>query len=220
MAFLLLMAVMTLGAGCGERPPSTLDEIRNVKVDGPITFEPKKIEDPNEIFVKLPQNDTPSASARPDKVAPLPGILPPAALDGKKVRIHTGKGDIVFALLGREAPIAASNMIWLAGQRYYDSLTFHRVEYGFVIQGGDPNGNGSGGPGYSFPDERVRRPYSAGVVAMANSGPDTNGSQFFITLANQPRLPPRYTIFGQVIEGMEVVKKISPGDVMMQVTVE
>jgi len=98
-------------------------------------------------------------------------------------------------------------------------LTFHRREKGFVIQGGDPNGNGTGGPGYKFVDEPVTREYDRGIVAMANAGPNTNGSQFFIMLANNP-LPKQYTIFGKVISGLDVVDKIKVGDVMELVTIE
>lgn len=212
--FVVVMAVTLIGAGCAKPPPATLDEIKKTQIEGPVTFEPPAREkDPNDIY-------TMQTPARPETVKPLPGVLPPAELDGKKVRIKTAKGDIVFVLLGREAPIAASNFIWLTEQRFYNGLTFHRVEPGFVIQGGDPNGDGTGGPGYRFADEKVRRPYREGTVAMANSGPDTNGSQFFITLADQPNLPPKYTVFGVVLSGMEVVRAIQRGDVMASVTIE
>jgi len=108
----------------------------------------------------------------------------------------------------------------LAEKGYYDGLTFHRVVPGFVIQGGDPIGSGSGGPGYQFEDEKVQGDYKAGTVAMANSGPDTNGSQFFICIEDQPTLPKQYNLFGQVISGMDVVGKIAIGDKMEKVTIE
>ena len=107
----------------------------------------------------------------------------------------------------------------LAASGFYDNLTFHRVVPGFVIQGGDPQGDGTGGPGYKFPDEPVTKKYDRGIVAMANSGPDTNGSQFFIVLADQPNLPPKYTIFGRVIKGLKVVDQIKVGDRMKKVSV-
>lgn len=151
--------------------------------------------------------------------AAFPGVLPDAERNGKKVRIVTKKGEIVFALFGDEAPKAASNFITLARDGFYDGLTFHRREEGFVIQGGDPNGNGTGGPGYQFEDEPVKRVYTKGVVAMANAGPNTNGSQFFIMLSDYS-LPPRYTIFGDVLSGQDVVDRIQVGDVMGRVTVE
>jgi cyclophilin family peptidyl-prolyl cis-trans isomerase len=118
-----------------------------------------------------------------------------------------------------EAPKTVSNFVYLASLGYFDGLTFHRVVPGFVVQGGDPSGNGTGGPGYKFEDEPVTLDYKEGTVAMANSGPDTNGSQFFICLEDQPTLPKSYTIFGQVTEGMDVVKKIGIGDRMNSVTV-
>lgn len=147
-----------------------------------------------------------------------PKQLSAGEIDGKKARIQTKYGDIVIKL-SSEAPLAASNFITLSKDGFYDGLTFHRRVEGFVIQGGDPTGTGSGDPGYKFKDEPVKREYKRGVVAMANSGPDTNGSQFFVMLADTS-LPPLYTIFGDVIEGMDVVDKIKVGDVMTKVVIE
>ena len=127
---------------------------------------------------------------------------------------------IIIIELSKATPLASSNFIFLANEKFYDGLTFHRREEGFVIQGGDPLGNGTGGPGYTFADEPVTGDYLRGVVAMANAGPNTNGSQFFIMLADHPELPKNYTIFGKVVEGMETVDKIMPGDVMKKVTIE
>lgn len=149
----------------------------------------------------------------------FPGVLPDVQVNNQIVRIKTTKGEIVFELLPAEGPRAASNFAYLAGKKFYDGLTFHRVEPGFVIQGGDPLGNGTGGPGYSFQDDPVKLPYKKGIVAMANAGPNTNGSQFFIMLGDTP-LPPAYSIFGRVISGQEVVDHIAVGDVMTSVTVE
>jgi len=134
--------------------------------------------------------------------------------------IKTNKGDIHLQLNPQEAPITVNNFVFLARDGFYDGVTFHRVEPRFVIQGGDPNGTGRGGPGYNFKDEPVKRPYKAGTLAMANAGPNTNGSQFFICLEDQPSLPPNYTIFGDTISGMEVVRNIRVGDVMQSVTIE
>ncbi len=148
-----------------------------------------------------------------------PTILPEAERSGKQAVIETAKGTIVFDLLP-DAPLTASNFITLAKGGFYDGLTFHRVVPDFVIQGGDPNGNGMGGPGYKFADEPVKRDYAPGIVAMANSGPDTNGSQFFIVLpGGESKLGPLYTIFGKVAKGMDVVGKIAVGDVMTKVTI-
>ncbi len=119
-----------------------------------------------------------------------------------------------------EAPMTVNNFVTLARDGYYDGVTFHRVVPRFVVQGGDPTGTGSGGPGYKFQDEAVKRPYKAGTVAMANAGPHTNGSQFFICLEDQPGLPPNYTIFGDTVAGMDVVRNIRVGDVMQSVTIE
>jgi peptidyl-prolyl cis-trans isomerase B (cyclophilin B) len=134
--------------------------------------------------------------------------------------IKTNKGDIHLQLNPAEAPMTVNNFVALARDGYYAGVTFHRVVPRFVIQGGDPTGTGSGGPGYKFQDESVRRPYKAGTVAMANAGPNTNGSQFFICLEDQPSLPPNYTIFGDTVSGMDVVRNIKVGDVMQSVTIE
>ena len=136
------------------------------------------------------------------------------------VVIKTNKGDIHLDLNPAEAPMTVNNFVTLARDGYYDGVTFHRVVPRFVIQGGDPTGTGSGGPGYKFKDEAVKRPYKAGTVAMANAGPHTNGSQFFICLEDQPGLPPNYTIFGDTVAGMDVVRNIRVCDVMQSVTVE
>lgn len=149
----------------------------------------------------------------------FPGVLAETQLKNKKAIIATPKGNIEFEIYP-EATKAASNFVFLAKDHFYDGLTFHRVEPGFVIQGGDPAGNGTGGPGYKFEDEPVKRKYEKGTVAMANAGLNTNGSQFFICLADLPQLPPKYTIFGKVISGQEVVDKIAIGDVMTKVTIE
>lgn len=149
----------------------------------------------------------------------FPGSLALDELKNKKAVIETNKGKIEFEIYP-EATKAASNFIFLAKDGFYDGLAFHRVEPGFVIQGGDPRGDGTGGPGYQFADELVTKKYAKGIVAMANSGPDTNGSQFFIMLADHPELPPKYIIFGHVIVGQAVVDSIKVGDVIKQVTIE
>jgi cyclophilin family peptidyl-prolyl cis-trans isomerase len=162
-------------------------------------------------------NDTASGK-KPVPTSPV-GVLPADRIENKIVRISTAKGEIVFDLLPDQAPATVSNFVALAESGFYDGLTFHRVEPGFVIQGGDPEGTGRGGPGYKFADEPVSLPYDKGIVAMANAGPNTNGSQFFIMLENTP-LPPLYTIFGRVTSGQDVVDGIRRGDVMTTVTVE
>ncbi len=144
--------------------------------------------------------------------------LPVDQLKNKKAVLETNKGIIEFEIYP-EATKAATNFISLTNDKFYDGLSFHRVVPGFVIQGGDPVGNGTGGPGYKFADEPVTKKYVKGIVAMANSGPNTNGSQFFIMLEDNLNLPPNYTIFGKVIKGQDVVSKIQVGDLMNTVTI-
>ena len=124
------------------------------------------------------------------------------------VVLQTSAGSITVEMFTEEAPNTVNNFVFLAGQGFYDNVIFHRTIEGFMIQGGDPTGTGGGGPGYTFADEPVQRSYSRGIVAMANAGPDTNGSQFFIIHADYS-LPPSYTIFGQVVAGLETVDAIA-----------
>ncbi len=136
------------------------------------------------------------------------------------VTIDTDKGVIEAALDPGKAPATVNNFVFLAREGFYDGLTFHRVVDDFVIQGGCPLGSGTGGPGYKFRDEPVQGEYQAGALAMANSGPNTNGSQFFITTADcRHKLTKSYNLFGQVTKGMEVVTSIRKGDVMRSVTI-
>ncbi len=124
--------------------------------------------------------------------------------------LHTNKGDITFDLLMSDAPKTVNNFVFLAREGFYDGAPFHRVIKGFMIQGGDPTGTGRGGPGYRFADEPVSRRYGRGIVAMANAGPNTNGSQFFICHGpNSESLPGSYTIFGKVSAGLDVVDAIA-----------
>jgi cyclophilin family peptidyl-prolyl cis-trans isomerase len=134
--------------------------------------------------------------------------------------IATDKGDIVFSLDPSRAPKSVNNFVFLAREGFYDGLTFHRVVADFIIQAGCPEGSGRGGPGYRFEDEPVQGEYTAGAVAMANAGPNTNGSQFFIcTVDDRHKLGKQYNLFGQVVKGMDVVGEIRAGDVMKSVTV-
>lgn len=137
-----------------------------------------------------------------------------------RVDIATDKGTIVLELDPKLAPSSVNNFVALARQGYYDGLTFHRVVPEFVIQGGCPEGTGRGGPGYRFADEPVKGEYTKGAVAMANAGPDTNGSQFFICSDDCTRkLDKAYNLFGFVTEGLELVTDIRQGDVMRTVTI-
>ncbi len=191
------------------------DTIKSVTVEGP-TVAPK-----------------PTPTPRPS----LTWSQPPAmTIDVKKAytaTITTAKGDIVIQLLPQVAPIAVNSFVFLARQGYFNGVTFHRVIPGFMAQGGDPTGTGTGGPGYQFANEvtTTLKFDGPGLVAMANSGPGTNGSQFFITYAAASHLDGQYTIFGKVVKGMDVAQALTPrdpsmnpnappGDAMISVTIE
>jgi cyclophilin family peptidyl-prolyl cis-trans isomerase len=148
---------------------------------------------------------------------------PPHEIDDDtiySIEIKTDRGTIVADLDPQLAPKSVNNFVSLARRGFYDGLTFHRVEPGFVIQGGDPDGTGRGGPGYRFEDEPVQGDYTVGALAMANAGPNTNGSQFFICLSDLTgRLDKNYNLFGHVTSGMEAVQAVRKGDVIASVTV-
>lgn len=126
--------------------------------------------------------------------------------------LKTSEGDIQVKLYADKTPITVNNFVTLSRKKFYDGTIFHRVIEGFMIQGGDPEGTGRGGPGYQFDDEPFEGDYKRGILAMANAGPDTNGSQFFIMHADTP-LPKNYVIFGEVTKGIEVVDKIATAPV-------
>lgn len=126
--------------------------------------------------------------------------------------IETSHGEITVELLTEVAPKTVNNFVFLAREGFYDGTTFHRVIPGFVAQGGDPTGTGRGGPGYRFEDELSDVPFVEGVLGMANAGPNTNGSQFYLMLGDAPHLTGRYTAFGRVTAGMEAVRAIRPRD--------
>ncbi len=138
--------------------------------------------------------------------------------------LKTDHGDIVIDLAAKDAPVTVNNFVYLSSVGYYDGLNFHRVIKSppFMIQGGCPLGTGTGGPGYNFKDEFApgQRHDGAGVLSMANAGPGTNGSQFFITLAAQPHLDNKHTVFGHVTSGMDAVKAVSQGDKIHSITIE
>jgi len=137
-----------------------------------------------------------------------------------KVVIETGKGNIELELYPQQAPKTVNNFVFLAQKGFYDGVTFHRVISDFMIQGGDPTGSGRGGPGYRFEDELKENTltHETKVISMANAGPNTNGSQFFITHSPQPHLNGKHTVFGKVVQGQDVVDAVRQGDKMDRVT--
>jgi peptidyl-prolyl cis-trans isomerase B (cyclophilin B) len=157
----------------------------------------------------------------PDKQWKRP---PEMQIDQKKqyvATIETGKGNLEIALFPQYAPKTVNNFVFLSREGFYDGVRFHRVISSFMIQGGDPTGTGRGGPGYRFEDEFRGNPlkHKTGSLSMANAGPNTNGSQFFITHSPQSHLDGRHTVFGRVTQGQDVVNAIREGDTMISVTI-
>ncbi len=142
--------------------------------------------------------------------------VPEMGIDPSKrytATMETSLGTMVIALDAINAPLTVNNFVFLAGYKYYEGVVFHRIINGFMCQGGDPTGTGRGGPGYRFNDEPVKQRYQVGSVAMANAGPNTTGSQFFlISGANGVGLPPQYNHFGQVVKGLEIIEAMQSVD--------
>lgn len=143
------------------------------------------------------------------------GAAPEMTIDPNKryfATLKTGKGDVRIELFAKDAPKTVNNFVFLARDGFYDGVVFHRVIQDFMAQGGDPTGAGNGGPGYTFGDEFSGQKHDTGSLSMANAGPNTNGSQFFICYGPQPHLDGRHSVFGKVVEGMNVVKSFPVRD--------
>ena len=158
------------------------------------------------------------APSAPPEATPEPktySTAPPMTIDTSKeytAIIETEKGNIVLELFASDTPITVNNFVFLAREGFYNGTTFHRVIPGFMAQGGDPTGTGTGSPGYTFVDEFTEHTHLASALSMANSGPNTNGCQFFITYKPQPYLDGKHAVFGQLIEGMDVLESLTPRD--------
>jgi peptidyl-prolyl cis-trans isomerase B (cyclophilin B) len=148
---------------------------------------------------------------------------PPMLIDTNKqytATIETEKGNLVLELFAKDVPVTVNNFVFLSREGFYDGSTFYRVISDFMAQGGDPTGTGTGTPGYSFDDEFTDHTHLAGALSMANSGANTNSCHFFITYTPQHHLDGHHSVFGQLIEGMNVLKTIEPGDVIKRIIIE
>ncbi len=169
-----------------------------------------------------------SCATAPSEPAPMKKPMsysapPPMTIDTSKqytATIETEKGDLVLELFAKDVPVTVNNFVFLAREGFYDGTTFHRVIPDFMAQGGDPTGTGTGGPGYSFADEFTKHTHVTGALSMANAGPNTNGSQFFITYTPQHHLDNHHSVFGQLVDGMDVLKAIKNGDTIVRITIE
>jgi len=165
----------------------------------------------------------PTPQPEPAKKPKTYSAPPPMTIDVNKqytATLETEKGKMVLELFAKDVPVTVNNFVFLAREGFYDGTTFHRVIPGFMAQGGDPTGTGRGNPGYRFDDEFTEHKHVAGTLSMANAGPNTNGSQFFITYTPQHGLDGKHSVFGQLIEGMDVLEKIKQGDTIVKITIE
>jgi len=197
----IALPLSILFTGCGATPPLRIASVGTPAgatlaedVKGACWTDGQRIEGDS----SMPQQYSKQPAMRIDSAKTYTGSL------------ETNKGTIEVEFFPGDAPVTVNNFVCLAEDGYFNNTPFHRIVKGFVIQGGDPTGTGSGGPGYQFADESVTKDYERGTLAMANAGPNTNGSQFFIVLDDlRGKLPKNYTIFGRVTEGMDVVDAIA-----------
>jgi cyclophilin family peptidyl-prolyl cis-trans isomerase len=209
--FLILPIMALLLAGCGNELSNssgvTPGEVAGISESSPITETTTSSTEPTNSQTATTGNAIINNNPNP--------TMPATTIDKNKTYtaiLHTEVGDIEVALNAKATPITVNNFVTLAKKAFYNGTIFHRAIKGFMIQGGDPSGDGTGGPGYQFADEPFTGEYTRGTIAMANAGPNTNGSQFFIMHADYP-LPKDYVIFGHVTKGLEVVDKIATAPV-------
>ena len=164
-----------------------------------------------------------AACAAPSPKPKTYSAPPPMTIDVNKqyiATIETDKGNLVLELFAKDVPVTVNNFVFLAREGFYDDTTFHRVIAGFMAQGGDPTGTGRGNAGYTFPDEFTEHTHVTGALSMANSGPDTNSCQFFITYTPQHSLDGKHSVFGQLIEGTDVLEKLVNGDRIKRIVIK
>jgi len=193
----VIVIICSLVIGLGVVSIKTLKQFRQTKI----------VEYGSEATTPIPSDTTAQTS---NQMLTEKGPYP-MEIDSNKAYeavLKTSSGDITIQLYAQKTPVTVNNFVVLAKKKFYDNTIFHRIIKGFMIQGGDPKGDGSGGPGYTFADEPFTGEYARGIVAMANAGPNTNGSQFFIMHKDYP-LPKNYVIFGKVIKGIEIVDQIA-----------
>lgn len=210
LGFLLVLIMFSLTlAGCGAKDPEAGNEVAETSNnDLAVQTVPDQ-----QATTEISSNNSSPTNTTPKPMTDI--TKPQMIIDQAKTYtaiMRTDQGDIEISLNTKATPITANNFVWLATNKFYDNTVFHRIIKGFMIQGGDPRGDGTGGPGYKFDDEPFTGEYTRGTIAMANAGPNTNGSQFFIMHATYP-LPKNYVIFGHVTKGLEAVDKIAESPV-------
>ena len=206
--FFLIISAVILLAGCGTQTPASVTPAGSAGV-----IETNPADDTARGDLNPIDDLTASTTSAVQTTNPISN-MPTMIIDQSKTYtaiLHTDQGDITVALNAKATPLTVNNFVWLAKKSFYDNTIFHRVIKDFMIQGGDPKGDGTGGPGYQFADEKFTGDYTRGTLAMANAGPNTNGSQFFIMHADVP-LQKDYVIFGHVTKGLEVVDKIATAE--------
>lgn len=213
---LIIITFLTLSLTACQQTKSVEETLsQNTKVQDLLNPDREIKSNDQQSNIKLNENvevaDPNSTSSEKDNMKKQWKKAPEMQIDQSKTytaTMKTDKGEMTIELYADKTPITVNNFVFLAKEKFYDGVIFHRTIPGFMIQGGDPTGTGTGGPGYKFADEKFSGKYTKGTLAMANSGPNTNGSQFFIMHADY-NLPPNYVIFGKVTEGLDVIDAIA-----------
>ena len=198
-ASIILVLAILFSASCGGAAPAPTPAPAPAPAPTPTPAQPPE-----------PQPE-PAPAPKPKTYSSPPSMIIDTSKQYTAI-IETEKGNLVLELFAKDVPVTVNNFVFLADEGFYDGSTFHRVIPGFMVQGGDPTGTGRGNPGYRFEDEFTEHTHVAGALSMANSGPNTNGCQFFITFAPQHALDGKHTVFGLLIEGMDVLEKLTPRD--------
>ena len=219
----LLIGIVLFSVSCGGQAPAPAPAPAPTPTPAP-TPKPEPAPAPKPEPAPAPKPEPAPAPEPTPKPKPKTYSAPPPMVIDKSKKytaiIETEKGDLVLELFAADVPMTVNNFVFLAREGFYDGTTFHRVIANFMAQGGDPTGTGRGGPGYQFPDEFTHHKHVAGALSMANAGPNTNGSQFFITYVPVHQLDGKHSVFGQLVEGMDVLKKIINGVVMKRVIIK
>lgn len=208
--FMIMIVVALVLGGCGKKPESSAEQTNQSQSQESQQPQDTKDTDSNAADSNDANKDADASQGAKSWTSP-----PAMQIDTKKTyeaEVKTSKGTFTIELFAKDAPKTVNNFVFLSKEGFYDGVTFHRIIESFMVQTGDPTGTGTGGPGYTFEDEKTKYKYEPGIVAMANAGPNTNGSQFFICTGEDSKdlnQIPNYTIFGKITSGMDVVKKIA-----------
>ena len=210
--FMIMIVVALVLGGCGKKPESSAEQANQSQSQESQQPQDTKDTDSNAADSNDAKDNKDADASQGAKSWTSPPAMQIDTNKTYEAEVKTSKGTFTIELFAKDAPKTVNNFVFLSKEGFYDGVTFHRIIESFMVQTGDPTGTGTGGPGYTFEDEKTKYKYEPGIIAMANAGPNTNGSQFFICTGEDSKdlnQIPNYTIFGKITSGMDVVKKIA-----------